>query len=189
MATHPSTRRGSAGGRRWACAAAGLLLVLISLLAPAPAAGAQRFALRADVDAPAAAPWLWPVAGPQVVRAFQAPAHEYGAGHRGLDLRPHGDTSVRAPRAGIVAFSGRIADRGILTIDHGDGYVTTLEPVTSDVAAGTPVEQGEIVGAIAAGGHAEAGTVHFGVRLDGEYLNPLLLLGALPRAVLLPCCS
>ncbi|WP_275934957.1 hypothetical protein [Microbacterium testaceum] len=44
------------------------------------------------------------------------------------------------------------------------------------------------MGGVATGGHTGPGTVHFGVRLDGEYINPLRLLGGVPRAVLLPCC-
>jgi hypothetical protein len=28
--------------------------------------------------------------------------------------------------------------------------------------------------------------VHFGVRIDGEYVSPFLFLGGIPRAVLLP---
>ncbi|MEQ6898603.1 M23 family metallopeptidase [Microbacterium sp. KR10-403] len=133
--------------------------------------------------------WSWPVAGARITRAYQAPAHEYGAGHRGIDLQPTGDDAVRAPRAGVVAFSGRIAGRGILTIDHGDGYVTTLEPIDSDLDAGTSVRRDQPVGTLSVGGHAAPGTLHFGVRLDGAYVNPLLLLGDVPRAVLLPCCS
>jgi murein DD-endopeptidase MepM/ murein hydrolase activator NlpD len=96
---------------------------------------------------------------------------------------------VRAPADGVVAFSGRVAGRAIVTIDHGDGLVTTLEPISSDVRAGTVVSRGEEIGTIAAGGHAAAGTLHFGVRLHGEYINPLLVLDGLPRAVLLPCCE
>jgi hypothetical protein len=38
------------------------------------------------------------------------------------------------------------------------------------------------------GGHSEPGTLHFGVRWEGEYINPILLLDEVPRAVLLPCC-
>ena len=50
------------------------------------------------------------------------------------------------------------------------------------------MRRGDEVGVVALGGHTAAGALHFGVRLDGEYINPLLLLGGVPRAVLLPCC-
>lgn len=121
-------------------------------------------------------------------RPFAAPAHRYGAGHRGIDLRPTGDSSVRAPATGTVAFAGGVAGRGILTIDHGQGLVTTLEPIDTLLTAGAPVAQGDDVGTVALGGHAVPGVLHFGVRLHGEYINPMLLLGGVPRAVLLPCC-
>ena len=49
--------------------------------------------------------------------------------------------------------------------------------------------RGEAVGELAFGGHTAPGAVHFGVRYEGEYINPLVLLGGVPRAVLLPCCD
>ncbi|MET0734030.1 MAG: M23 family metallopeptidase [Microbacterium sp.] len=141
----------------------------------------------ADVDL-AERGWEWPVDAFRFARPYAAPAHRYGTGHRGIDLRPSGEAIVHAPAAGIVAFSGEVAGRGILTIDHGDGLVTTFEPVDSTLTPGTPVDRREEVATLALGGHAGPGALHFGVRLHGEYINPMLLLGGLPRAILLPCC-
>lgn len=131
--------------------------------------------------------WIWPASGFSLLAPFEAPPHEYGPGHRGIDLVPEG-SSIRSPADGVVAFAGAVAGRGVLTIDHGDGLVTTLEPVTSTRAAGEAVDRGEEVASLSTGGHAAPGTLHFGVRLDGAYINPQLLLGGVPRAVLLPCC-
>ena len=131
--------------------------------------------------------WSWPVAPPfGIVRDYVAPAHTYGPGHRGIDIAVRGGTSVRAPDDGVVAFAGRVVDRGVVTIDHGGGIVSTLEPVEATVVAGKRVARGEVVGMLSVGGHAAPGTLHLGARMDGEYLNPLVLLGAMPRAVLLP---
>jgi murein DD-endopeptidase MepM/ murein hydrolase activator NlpD len=132
--------------------------------------------------------WRWPVAPVRITEPYRAPAHAYGPGHRGIDLAAAAGTSVVAPAAGVVAFAGQVAGRGVLTIDHGDGLVTTLEPVEAVLVAGTPVARGDAVASAAVGGHTVAGGVHFGVRWNGEYINPLLLLGGIPRAVLLPCC-
>ncbi|MGN8025670.1 murein hydrolase activator EnvC family protein [Microbacterium sp. 22242] len=132
--------------------------------------------------------WLWPVAGARsVIVPFRAPAHEYGPGHRGIDIAASGE--VRAPADGAIAFAGTVVDRPLLTIDHGNGLVTTLEPVQTSLAPGTVVRRGEVVGASASGGHAPAGTMHVGVRWNGVYINPMLLFGGAPRAVLLPCGS
>jgi murein DD-endopeptidase MepM/ murein hydrolase activator NlpD len=132
--------------------------------------------------------WIWPAAPFRMGRAYEAPAHRYGSGHRGVDLHPMGSQDVRAPAGGSVAFVGIVAGRGVLTIDHGGGLVTTLEPIDSPLMAGELVQRGELLGTVALGGHAAPGDLHFGVRLRGEYINPLLLLGGVPRAVLLPCC-
>ena len=130
--------------------------------------------------------WLWPVDGGRVVIApFRAPAHEYGPGHRGMDVAA--GVEVRAPADGVIAFRGVVVDRPLLTIDHGNGLVTTLEPAQSDLAPGTPVRRGDVLGTVAAGGHAPGGTVHVGVRWNGVYINQMLLFGDVPRAVLLPC--
>lgn len=152
-----------------------------------PAAGITRIdSSSSSGDDLAGRGWVWPVAPVRIVRPFEAPAHRYGPGHRGIDLEASGE--VRAPADGVVAFAGPVAGRGVLTIDHGDGLVTTLEPVHTDLAAGTAVARGERVASVSTGGHAAEGSVHFGVRLEGEYINPMLLLGGIARAVLLPCC-
>ena len=99
---------------------------------------------------------------------------------------------MHAPATGTIAFVGAVAGRGVVTIDHGDGLVTTLEPVAlgtaARVAIGDAVAAGDVVGVADSGGHTPFGAVHFGVRRHGEYINPMLLLGSVPRAVLLPCC-
>lgn len=131
--------------------------------------------------------WQLPASGASVVTPFEAPAHDYAAGHRGIDIGPV-DGSVLAPADGVVAFAGTVVDRGVVTIDHGGGWVTSVEPIEPSVAVGDVVEAGDAIGSLSTGGHAAPGTLHVGVRLDGEYVNPLLLLGRVPRAILLPCC-
>ena len=132
--------------------------------------------------------WQWPLTQFVIAQPYVAPAHRYGPGHRGIDLRPKILEDVAAPADGIVAFVGMVAGRGIVTIDHGGGLVTTLEPVIGTVPAGSAVAAGDVVGALGGGGHSAAGLLHFGVRKDGEYINPMILLARVPRAILLPCC-
>jgi murein DD-endopeptidase MepM/ murein hydrolase activator NlpD len=153
-------------------------------------AGAARSAIGAPAEEAPGYPWLWPVAGPRtVIEPFRAPAHDYGPGHRGMDVTAALGADVLSPAAGVVAFRGTVADRPLITIDHGDGYISTLEPVSSDLAAGDGVLAGDVVGALVSGGHAAPGTLHVGVRIDKRYVNPRGLFGLPPRAVLLPCCE
>jgi len=169
------------------------LAVVLVALSGGPSDGPARAAPAAPHAAVRAADpigpsWRWPVSPPRIARVFVAPAHEYGAGHRGIDLEAAVGAPVHAPADGTVAFAGTVAERGIVTIDHGDGLVTTLEPVTASVAIGAAVRAGDVVASVAVGGHADPGTVHLGVREHGEYINPALLFGEVRRAVLLPCC-
>jgi len=161
----------------------------------APAAGATDTRARHTASASptaddlAALGWVWPASNFRLARMYIAPAHEYGPGHRGIDLALLGSSTLISPADGTVAFAGRVAGRGVLTIDHGAGLVTTLEPVDTTLVPGTPVRRGVEVATLALGGHSVPGELHFGVRLDGRYINPMLLLGGVPRAVLLPCCD
>ncbi len=78
-------------------------------------------------------------------------------------------------------------DRPVLSIDHGGGYISSFEPVETILEVGAAVSAGTEVGLTAPGnGHCEASCLHWGVRLHGEYINPLLLTGDLEPSVLLP---
>lgn len=162
-----------------------LILLLIALfLVPM-----DQSASAADRDAEEGT-WLWPLDGARrIAEPYRAPAHEYGAGHRGVDLVASPAAVVRAPADGVVAFRGTVVDRALLTIEHEGGFVSTFEPVTSTLDPGDAVSAGDEIGVLAVGGHAAAGTLHVGVRLEGDYINPMLMFGSVPRAVLLPCCD
>ena len=140
------------------------------------------------VSAPGALPqWSWPVPPPIVVVApFRAPPTPYAAGHRGIDLAVAPGAAIMAAASGTVSFAGAVAGRGVVAIDHGGGVVSAIEPVAATVGEGVAVSAGEVIGTVSSGGHCSAGCVHFGVRIDGEYVSPFLFLGGLPRAVLLP---
>ncbi len=131
--------------------------------------------------------WQWPVDPPRsVVRPYVAPATPYSAGHRGVDLRATDGGTVYAPADGVVHFSGIVVDRPVLSIRHPGGLISSYEPVESALASGTAVRRGEVVGMVLAAHCVPAACVHMGVRLDGEYVSPLLYLGDVPRSVLLP---
>lgn len=144
----------------------------------------------ASVQAAAAPRWSWPVPDPHpVVRGFEAPATAWAAGHRGIDVAAPVGTPVRAPDDGVVAFAGRVVDRGVLSIDHG-GLRSSFEPVEASVPTGSAVRRGQVVAHVAMGAGHPAGVLHIGARVrEGDewaYVSPLLLLGGAEHAVLLP---
>ncbi len=136
--------------------------------------------------------WRWPVDAPHpVIREFRAPTSEYGRGHRGIDIAVADGTPVRSPAEGHVLFVGEVAGRGVITIEHENDVVSTLEPVRGTVAPGDRVAAGDIVGVVVEpeivwdSSHV-CSCVHLGARYAGEYVSPRVLLERMPGAVLKP---
>lgn len=130
--------------------------------------------------------WGWPIAAPHpIARPYLAPATPYASGHRGIDIAAAAGSTLSAPDAGVVHFAGYVVDRAVLSIDHGGGVLSSYEPVTTSLTAGDVVRRGDAIGVLEAG-HCASACLHLGVRVDGEYVSPLLFLGGQPRAVLLP---
>ncbi|MDO5663371.1 MAG: M23 family metallopeptidase [Brachybacterium sp.] len=134
--------------------------------------------------------WEWPLAGPhEVASRFDPPAQTWGAGHRGIDVIGGGD-EVRAVDGGVVHFSGSIAGRGVVSIRHDNGLISSYEPLHSSVRQGDRVASGDVIGKL--GGEASMShcaprmCLHLGARRDQQYVDPLLLLGARGPSVLLP---
>jgi hypothetical protein len=129
--------------------------------------------------------WQWPLErSRQVSRAFLAPATEFGAGHRGIDLPAAVGERLVAPTRVRVAFAGRVVDRDVVTLDAGGGWLATFDGATSTLETGSVLEAGATVAVVSPTPHCAC--VHVSLRFDGEYVNPLLAWGEVPRAVLLP---
>jgi murein DD-endopeptidase MepM/ murein hydrolase activator NlpD len=122
-----------------------------------------------------------------VVRPFDPPAHRFGAGHLGVDLRAVAGEVVHAAGAGVVRFAGAVAGRGVVVIAHPDGITTEYEPVAPAVRAGAPIRAGQPIGVLR-GSHrgCPGACLHWGAARDGAYLDPLSLLAPLGPVVLLP---
>ena len=130
--------------------------------------------------------WAWPVPSHVVTAPYAAPATRYAAGHRGIDLAAPPGSVVTAPDDAVVRFVGVVVDRPVLTLDHGDGVLSSYEPVASEMTVGSVVGRGAVIGSVAAGGHCDGGCLHVGVRIAGEYVSPLLFFAKVPPSILLP---
>lgn len=130
--------------------------------------------------------WAWPVPSHVVTAPYAAPATRYAAGHRGIDLAAPPGAVVTAPDDAMVRFVGVVVDRPVLTLDHGDGVLSSYEPVASEMTVGSVVGRGAVIGSVAAGGHCDGGCLHVGVRIAGEYVSPLLFFAKVPPSILLP---
>src|SRR6476646_8049980 len=139
---------------------------LVALVVAVPSASA----------AGASTSWTRPVPG-RVVRPFVAPRSRYGAGHRGADLAAAPGTPVDAAGAGRVAFAGAVAGTLHVVVDHGDGLETSVSFLaTITVRTGQTVPRGAIVGTAGGTGPEHAvGVVHFALRVEGAYADPMQL--------------
>lgn len=139
--------------------------------------------------------WSWPMLpAPEVLRPFEKPPRKWQRGHRGVDLSAATGqpVSVTSPADGVVSFAGTVVDRGVLSIDHGGGRVSSFEPVTTDRVEGDRVSRGDAVATLqdpeadGQAAHCATPCLHWGVREDGEYVDPLSFVTDRRPSVLLP---
>ncbi|HWC14151.1 MAG TPA: peptidoglycan DD-metalloendopeptidase family protein [Actinomycetota bacterium] len=168
-------------------------LVAVAVLigaAPPVAAAPAHAGLAVRVAAPArgaAVPWLVPPVAGAITRSFEVPGTEWGPGHRGIDLAVAAGTQVRAAAAGTVSFAGSVGSRVAVTVEHGSGLETTYSDLSSiAVARGDTVRATTWIGTAGVahdqhdhGTAAATGGIHFGVKLNGVYVDPALYLGPL----------
>lgn len=168
-----------------------------------PAAGPEedagpRVVVARGGDPGPATPLLPPVsgAGPEDVdRGFAAPVRPWGSGHRGVDVAAPGGR-VTSPAAGTVRFVGAVVGRGVVTIEHPDGTLSSFEPVDSSLVPGQAVAAGQEIGTVAPVLHCPVRCVHWGLRREDawqvgaarydRYLDPLIALGWSGPSVLWP---
>lgn len=112
-----------------------------------------------------------------ILRGFQLGATPYSPGHRGVDISSPAGASVRAAADGVVHFSGRVAGRPSVSIDHGGGLRTTYTPVVGHVRTGEIVRAGTVIGTLQAG-HCASPCLHWGLTDGHIYHNPLSYLSS-----------
>lgn len=165
--------------RAIAAVAALLLAASTTLVAAPPARAAEHAgAPRSWAGPPPAARRLAgepPVYQPPVDDAvrdpFRPPATPYGPGNRGLEYDTVGGETARAIGPGVVAFAGRVAGRGVVSVVHPDGLRSSLTGLARiTVRKGDRVVTGSVVG-------VAAPLLHLGVRRDGTYIDPASLFG------------
>ena len=139
----------------------------------------------------AASPWQVPVEHPVLAREFLQPSADWSSGHRGVDYLATFGQTVFASQAGKVTFSGRVVNRGVVSIAHEGGLSTSYEPLCSKVTQGDLVNAGEVIGTVCAepGYTSHCGMqtcLHFAMKDSNGYLSPLIKIGGLSPSRLKP---
>jgi hypothetical protein len=156
-------------------AALSVLLALSLVVGAAPSAVATAVRYSAPVDG-------------EVLRGFTAPEHDYGPGHRGVDLAARPGATVRTAAAGEVVFAGSVAGARWVTVRHADGIRTSYGHLDRIVVrVGDDLAGGDAIGT-ATGRNGDAlrpeEGLHWSARRGELYIDPLTLLGADPRPTL-----
>jgi murein DD-endopeptidase MepM/ murein hydrolase activator NlpD len=113
-----------------------------------------------------------------VLRLFEEPPSPFEAGHRGIDIAAPFGTVVVASAKGTVSFAGFVAGSLFVTIQHVDGVRTTYSWLSQvSVKTGDQLAAQQPIG-WSGHGHPEVSTphLHFGVRVDDTYVDPMTYL-------------
>ena len=95
--------------------------------------------------------------------------------HNGIDIGNSYGTSIYAADGGTVTYSGWMSGYGyLIIIDHGNGYQTYYGHNSSlAVSVGAKVHKGQLIARMGSTGRSTGNHCHFGVKLNGTFVNPL----------------
>jgi hypothetical protein len=98
--------------------------------------------------------------------------------HKGADFRAAMGTPVRAGNSGVVVLARPLYYEGnCVIVDHGMGLFTlSMHFSRIDVHEGQRVKTGDLLGLSGATGRVTGPHLHWAVRWEGAYLDPLKLL-------------
>ncbi len=105
-------------------------------------------------------------------KVFEAPAHRWSPGNRGIEYQLPAGTAINASAAGTVVFAGPVAGNSYVTVQHADGLRTSYSYLsTIDVVVGQHIVAGARLGTGAA-------RFQLGARRGQVYIDPQSLFAA-----------
>lgn len=114
--------------------------------------------------------YAWPVTEHKLI------GDGYWSAHPAADLAATINEEVYAADDGVVVFSGwsNLLYGNMVMLDHGNGDFTLYGGLAEALAlCGNSVAQGEIIGIAGSTGHPVSPYVHFEIRRDEEFIDPL----------------
>jgi murein DD-endopeptidase MepM/ murein hydrolase activator NlpD len=100
--------------------------------------------------------------------------------HLGVDLAAPSGSPIVATSDGIVGEADWRGGYGLLVaLEHGGGIETRYGHMSRlNVAAGQSVHKGDVIGFVGSTGLSTGPHLHYEVRVNGQPINPLPLLGS-----------
>lgn len=108
----------------------------------------------------------------------KAPTAGASTYHKGLDIAAPTGVSILAAKDGVVITSAYSSSAGnYVMINHGNGLNTVyMHASKRNVKVGDKVTQGQKIAEVGSTGYSTGSHLHFGVILNGTYVNPEPLL-------------
>jgi len=123
--------------------------------------------------------FLWPVPSSHRITSYFGEMEDRTVSHNGLDIGAStpgviGDKIVAA-YDGVVTIATYSTSAGNwIWINHGDGlYTVYMHTSKMLVSVGDTVTRGQVIALMGNTGNSTGAHLHFGVRVDGVYVNPL----------------
>ena len=123
--------------------------------------------------------WLSPLTSYRLTSVFGMRFHpvlKRNRMHNGIDMAAPANTPIYAARGGLVITAAYQKDGAgnYVQLDHGDGFRSIYMHMTRYVVAeGDYVAPGQVIGYVGTTGLSTGNHLHFGISLDGTYVNPL----------------
>jgi murein DD-endopeptidase MepM/ murein hydrolase activator NlpD len=117
---------------------------------------------------------------PRITSRFSSsrkhPILGYTRAHNGVDYSAPTGAPVASVAPGAVTFAGWTNGGGrTVRVRHNNGYESEYLHLSAiDVRAGQHVSQGDVVGKVGATGLATGPHLHYGLRRNGGYVNPVV---------------
>lgn len=103
-----------------------------------------------------------------------SPTAGASSSHKGIDIGASAGADIVAAAQGEVIYAGYSAAAGNhVIISHGDGLCTVYMHASSlNVSVGDYVNAGQVIAKVGSTGISTGNHLHFGVSLNGAYVNP-----------------
>ena len=142
-------------------------------------AAAAAAAASADDGDGGASGFLWPCpASHRITSSFgprTAPVAGASTYHKGIDIGASSGSAIVASAGGRVTTATYSSSAGnYVVVSHGNGISTVYMHASAlYVSVGDVVSQGDTIAAVGSTGYSTGPHLHFGVIVNGSYVNPL----------------
>ncbi|MBQ6833327.1 MAG: peptidoglycan DD-metalloendopeptidase family protein [Lachnospiraceae bacterium] len=122
--------------------------------------------------------FTWPCpASSRITSRFGArssPTEGASSNHKGIDIGAPTGTNIVAAASGTVVVSTYSYSAGnYIMINHGGGVYTVYMHASKLLASvGDSVKKGEVIAKVGSTGYSTGPHLHFGIRVNGTYVNP-----------------